>query len=130
MEKTLTIDGQKVKFKVTGGTTTRYKLNVGRDMFVDLLKMTPIMKELEKGIDIENLSLETLESIDFDVFINFIWVFAKTADDEVPDKLTWLDGFDEFPVLDIFTELQPLLEKSLEMSKTIKKSKHPATTNR
>lgn len=127
MEKTLTIDGQEVKFKVSGGTTTRYRANFGRDMFVDLLKMTPIMKEMEKGLDIENLSRETLERLDFDVFINFIWVFAKTADSGVPDKQTWLDEFDEFPVLDIFLELQPLLEKSLALSKKKTMKNHPAT---
>ena len=126
MEKTLTIDGQKVKFKVSGGTTTRYRANVGRDMFVDLLKMTPIMKEMEKGLDVENLTMETLERLDFDVFINFIWVFAKTADNSVPDKQSWLDEFDEFPVLDIFIELQPLLEKSLALSKKKTIKNHPA----
>lgn len=117
MEKTLKVDGRDVRFKVTGGTTTRYKSYFGRDLFDDLLEMIPNIEKYQKGESTDNIPVEDLKGINFDLFFDLVWVFAKTADDDVPDKLTWLDTFDEFPVLDIFMDLQELLEKSLAVSK-------------
>lgn len=74
--------------------------------------------ELQKeGISTENLDYETLQTIDFSVFENIAWSLAKTADSNIPDPDSWFDSFDEFPIMDIFPELQELIEKSLQTKK-------------
>jgi len=117
LEKTLTIDGKQVLFKSTGGTARRYRNQFGEDLFADLMKMSPLMEMKEKGLSTADLNREALQIIDFSVFENISWALAKTADPEIPDPDTWLDGFDEFPIMDIFPELQDLIEKSLQTKK-------------
>jgi hypothetical protein len=55
---------------------------------------------------------------------------AKTAEPTIPEPLEWLEQFDEFPIADIFPELQELMlasmqssKKNLEMSKAAAKGK-------
>lgn len=112
MEKTIEIDGRQVTFKSTAATPLRYKAQFGSDFFADIIKMYPIMK-----LNKEQLSYETLQSLDLEVFYNILWAMAKTADKTIPDPLTWLDGFDEFPLFDIFEEVQDLIIKNLQTSK-------------
>lgn len=115
MEKTIEIDGKKVKFKTTGATPLRYKAQFGRDFFKEILKMASL-KELENK-NKEEISMEDLEGLDFEVFYNISWVMAKTADSSISDPLTWLDEFDEFPMLDIIPELADMILASLQSKK-------------
>lgn len=119
MEKTIVIDGRKVKFKSTGAVAVRYKAQFNRDFFKDVLKMRPLTKVANKKA--EDITDEDLESLDFEVFYRIIWVLAKTADNEVPDLLTWLDSFDEFPVEDVIGELYELIASSIQSGSSKKK---------
>lgn len=114
MIKTITIDGKQVTFKSNGATPMRYKAQFGRDFMKDVVKMAPIAEHAGK----DDISLEVIEMIDFEVFSNILWVFAKTADPQnVPDPLAWLDQFDEFPVFDLFEDVQDLVMNNFETSK-------------
>ncbi|MED4354070.1 hypothetical protein P9265_17320 [Schinkia azotoformans] len=118
MEKTLTIDGKKVRFKSTGATALRYKAQFKKDYFSEILKLNQLskLKIDENGhLDVENVDLN---AIDFEVFYNISWSLAKTADKSIPDPLTWLDGFDEFPILDIIPEVQDLIVESIQAKKS------------
>jgi hypothetical protein len=42
---------------------------------------------------------------------------AKTANKEIPDPISWLDSFDEFPLLEIIPELQDMMLSSLQSKK-------------
>ena len=106
MEKTLKIDGKDVRFKVTGAVPMRYGQQFGTDFFKDVLKMAPLVEK--KKATAKDISL-----IDFEVFYNIAWTFAKTADKTIPDPIEWLDLFSEFPMMDIIPELQELLIKAL-----------------
>ena len=110
MEKTLTIDGQQVRFKSTGATPLRFKAQFGKDYFGELMKM----RSLES---VMNGDADALASFDFDGLYEIIWTLAKTANKEIPEPVEWLDQFDEFPLLDIFMDLQDLIMKSLQSSK-------------
>lgn len=110
MEKTLTIDGQEVRFKSTGATPLRYKAQFRKDYFSELMKM----RSLES---VMNGDAEALASFDFEGLYEIVWTLAKTADKDIPEHLEWLEGFDEFPLFDIFMELQDLIMKSLQSSK-------------
>ena len=112
MEKIIKIGDRPIKFKSTGATLLRYKLQFQRDMLTDLLM-------LEKAI---NKKDETnINSIDLEMFYNLLWTFAKTADKTIEPPLEWLDSFEEFPIFDIIPELQDLIFSNF---KTITNSKN------
>ncbi|KAB2334257.1 hypothetical protein [Bacillus mesophilum] len=113
MEKTIEIDGKKIKLKSTGATALRYKAQFQQDFFNDLFKLV-------KGGKIEKdgtIDPSTIESMDFEFFYNYTWVLAKQADKEIPDPIEWLDGFDVFPIIDIIPEIQDLLYKTIQSKK-------------
>ncbi|KAA0763000.1 hypothetical protein RCJ96_26645 [Bacillus sp. BSL6] len=114
MEKIIVIDGKEVPMKTTGATGIRYKAQFGRDMFADMFGLQAFMP-LFTGGNIPNKA--QLKDMDFDIIYNLAWVYAKTADKDISDPLSWLDSFSEFPVCDIVVELQDLIIRSLKTSK-------------
>lgn len=115
MEKTIEIDGKKVRLKSTGATPKRYKSQFGRDFFADIFKLNALTKLSGKAP--EELTLEEMELIDFDVFYDIIWTLAKTADRDIPEPEEWLDSFDEFPLLEIIPQAQDLITASIQSKK-------------
>ena len=65
----------------------------------------------------KKIDLKKIDKLDFDVFYNIIWVLAKTANKKIPDPITWLDEFEEFPLFDIIPELQDLILSSMQTKK-------------
>lgn len=112
MEKTITIDGKKVRLKSTAGTPFRYKAQFGKDMFADIFNLQTLMPLLNGKVDEMDFS-----KLDFDVIYNLVWAYAKTADDSISDPLTWLDEFGVFPIYEIMEEIQDILMKSIQTSK-------------
>lgn len=113
MEKTIIIDGKEVHFKSTGSMVLRYKAQFGKDFFSELLKMGA----LEQLKNPKKIKAKDLEGLDFEVFYNMAWVMAKTADPSIPDPLSWLDEFEEFPMFDILPELNDLIMSTLQSTK-------------
>lgn len=116
MEKTITIDGKKVRFKSNGATPLRYKAQFGKDFLKEILKMSPIEKISKKKKN-QEIDVKDLESLDFEVFYNIAWVMAKTADTSIEEPLEWLSSFDEFPIAEILPEMQELITASLMTTK-------------
>lgn len=112
MEKTIEIDGKKICFKSTAATPLRYKSQFGKDFFVDIMKLSSL-----DGLHSKKINIEKIEKVDFEVFYNIIWVLAKTADKKIPDPITWLDRFDEFPLFEIIPEVQDLILASIQTKK-------------
>ncbi|ENQ3080988.1 hypothetical protein ACEOWG_004320 [Bacillus cereus] len=112
MEKTIVVDGKQVRLKSTGGTPKRYKAQFGKDYFSDLMKLYPLIK-----LDLNDLDNMDFSLLDMDVFYNFTYVLAKTADPTIPDPITWLDTFDEFPIYEIIPEIQDMLMASMQSKK-------------
>jgi hypothetical protein len=115
LEKTIVIDGKKVIFKTNGAIPLRYKAQFGKDYFKEILKMLPLAKVNKKKKD--ELNVEDLEVLDFEVFYNVAWTMAKTADPSIPEPIEWLSSFEEFPMLVVFTEIQELMNATLQTSK-------------
>ena len=118
MEKTITISGKPVCFKCTGGFLIRYKEMTGRDPIQDIVKLSEV--QTEDGVDYSKINTRML----FDL----LWVLARTADPEVPDLLTWLDSFDEFPIGEIFPAVSDVIAGAFETTvetKTPAKKKAP-----
>ena len=119
MEKTLVIDGRQVPFRSTGAFLLRYKMQFQRDALKDLVKLGPLIKQVQamgETEDMEQLA-NIIETLDLQLFYNFAWVLAKVADNSIPEPMTWLDSFGEFPIMDIMSDLMELIEKSIGVSK-------------
>ena len=110
MEKTIKIDGRDVTFKSTGALPKRYKMQFQRDFFTDLISM-------EGAVSKKDASTNDIRKINFDVFYDIAWTLAKTADNAIPDPLTWLDGFETFPIIEIMPELQDMLSATIATKK-------------
>lgn len=114
MEKTIEIDGKKIRFKSNGATPLRYKAQFGRDYFKEILKLAPLEKLQGNKND---FSMEDLQALDFEIFYNIAWIMAKTADPTIPEAVEWLEQFEEFPMADIIPELQDLMISSFQTTK-------------
>jgi hypothetical protein len=117
MEITLTIDDKQVKFKSNGAVTKRYKMQFQRDFFTDITSFGLAIANEDIKSKNDGISMEVMRKIDFDLFLDIAWVFAKTADNTIPDPLTWLDGFDTFPIMEIFPDLQDLIASTISSKK-------------
>lgn len=115
MEKTIEISGKQVTFKSSGAVPKRYKMQFGRDFFKDLIGMGIVDKDYEDLSEKEQL--EAIRQIDFDMFYDIAWTLAKTADSSITDPLTWLDGFETFPIMDIVPQIQDVLAATISSKK-------------
>lgn len=112
MEKTIKIDGKEVRFRSTAATPLRFKAQFGKDYFAEIIKLNKLSKFKE-----DKTNYEALENADFEVFYNIIWTLAKTADKNIPEPLTWLDSFEEFPLFEIIPQIQDLITASIQTKK-------------
>lgn len=116
MEITLTIDGKEILFKSNGAVAKRYMMQFQRDMLKDILSLGVTEKKFDDMTENEKV-VWMRDNIDFNMFYDIAWVFAKTANNTIPDPLSWLETFDEFPILEIIEPLQGLLEKTIGSKK-------------
>lgn len=112
MEKTIEIDSKKIRFKSTAATPLRYKAQFGKDFFADIMKLSAL-----EGLNSKKIDLKKIDKLDFEVFYNIIWVLAKTANKTIPEPITWLDEFEEFPLFEIIPELQDMILASMQTKK-------------
>lgn len=113
MEKTVTIDGKQVRFKSNGATPIKYKMQFRKDFFAEILKL----HKLGKLKNLDEMDDDVLSTLDFEVFYNIAWTFAKTADSSLPDPETWLESFDQFPIFDFISELQEMIMANIQSKK-------------
>lgn len=116
MEITLTIDGKEIPFKSNGAVAKRYMMQFQRDMLKDILSLGVTEKKFDDMTESEKV-VWMRDNIDFNMFYDIAWVFAKTANNTISDPLSWLETFDEFPILEIIEPLQGLLEKTIGSKK-------------
>ncbi|PHE92465.1 hypothetical protein COF81_19595 [Bacillus pseudomycoides] len=119
MEKTITIDSKQVRLKSTAATVKRYKAQFRRDLFADMMKLGVIgtitsQDGSQSSIDLSNVNLN---QVDFEVIYDLIWLYAKTANPDIPDPITWLDGFDEFPIYEIMPEIDDMIQSTMGAKK-------------
>lgn len=112
MEKVIVVDGQEIPLMVVAGCTRMYKLQFRRDLIRDIYKMKKLEKYIKDG-ELE-MSDEAIAVIDFEVFSDLLWVFAKKADKTIPPPMEWEDQFTSLPFREIFPEVIHLLNILLE----------------
>lgn len=117
MEQTITISEQKVVFRADGATPLRYRAEFKRDYFADMLSLVGVFKNFE-GADYESADFSGLDT---EVLSNIIYLLAKTAEKGIGDMLDWFGSFDNFPLFDVFMELEPLIMSNMQT--IVKKAK-------
>lgn len=119
MKKIIEIDGRKVAFSSNATFLIRYKNQFKRDPISSLQKLSKLFEDYKKAAEIDPNA--TIDDSFIDMFYEFAWVLAYTADKSTPDLETWLDSFEEFPIIDVFTELQETITRAFECCIKLKK---------
>ena len=107
MEKIIKIADKEVALKTTGATLLRYKMQFGKDLLTELIKLDGAYQDGELKA----------EKLDFEMFFNILWVMAKAAAPEIKPPIEWLDEFEEFPILEILPEVMELLTNLMRTSR-------------
>lgn len=113
------IDDNKIVLSSNAATPLRYKMQFHSDFFADLLKLAKALdiKNEEDEIDLSKISWESLNHLDLSLLYNFVWVYAKAANNTIPDPLSWLDSLDSLPIESFSNELQDLIAHSIRSKK-------------
>lgn len=100
MVKTIEINGISCRMKSSAAIPRIYRIRFGRDIFVDMQKLSKQIKKNE-GSDESDLPIESLE-----MFENIAYVMHKHGDREQPDDINaWLDQFETFDIYEILPEI-------------------------
>ena len=123
MEKIIKISGQDVGFKAPASLPVRYYNATGRDLFVDLQTLADGTDRIENKRMIgkkktEDVQFKLNKNWNTMVFYGIAHTMARAYDDSVtPDLEDWIDSFEAFPIFEVFGELKPLLNASLQTTK-------------
>ena len=122
MEKIIKIAGQDVGFKAPASLPVRYYNATGRDLFVDLQTLADGTEQVESKPKLGKKKDEPVFKLNKNwntmVFYGIAHTMARAYDFAVtPDLEDWIDSFVSFPIFEIFGELKPLLNASLQTSK-------------
>lgn len=144
MEKTVKIGGKSVRLSNNVSWMMIYRDQFGRDIIPTLMPMIAGALDVVAGLITEvgedgELTLENVAKIaDGDAlinalihiggaemvdFINITWSMAKVCDDDLPDPIEWVKGFDDFPIDKLAPEVFGLAFKGVVSSKNLKRLK-------
>ncbi|MGX7371802.1 hypothetical protein ACWOE5_01125 [Aerococcus sanguinicola] len=73
--------------------------------------------EEQQNLNLNDLTYEDLSHLDLTVLYRLVYIMAKTANPDLPDLMTWLASFEEFPVADILPDTLENLYGLLQRSK-------------
>lgn len=111
MRKTIVADGKEIVLQTNGLVPLLYKKEFKRDFFADVIAL-------------ENRKL------DAEIAYNFIWTFAKIANDNIPDLWDWAAEFEVFPVLDYIPVITEMVTACISTKKaTDKRSSKKKTSS-
>lgn len=128
MRHVVNIDGKDVPLDGGASFIIIYRRYFGRDAITDLLPMMRIgvnvLQALSGQMTDEDMAAAMLaeEQLDAVQMMELIWALAKNADRDIPDFDEFYDQFDEFPVMDVMTEVVLFIVPTL-LSKTDKKKR-------
>ena len=103
MEKTIIVDGKKLRLRATAAVPRLYRMKFGRDIMKD---MAALEKSYAKAVTQE----EQFAATDLELSENCAYIMARHADPEnVPESIEdWLDEFDTFSIYLVLPEIMEL----------------------
>ena len=120
MEKIIEFSGHKIPFRATMRTLLIYKRQTGREYLSDAAELRKIIRTGEDGkplLDANGKPIIDLAALNTEALCGVAWAMAKTADNSIPPMDDWLDQFSEFPMLEILTDLFPLMSATLRIDR-------------
>lgn len=120
MEKIIEFSGKKILFRATMRTLLIYKRQTGREYLSDAAELRKIIRTGDDGkplLDANGKPIIDLGALNTEALCGVAWAMAKTADSSVPPMDDWLDQFEEFPMLEILTDLFPLMSATLRIDR-------------
>lgn len=110
MQKTIEISGIECTFKSSAAIPRIYRMKFGKDIFVDLAKLSKDVKK--KDIPIDSLEL----------FENIAYIMHKHGDPSQPDDINeWLEQFETFDIYQVLPEILTLWGLENQTTSTAKK---------
>ena len=113
MEKTITIDGKEIRLKANAMLPLIYRNSFSQDIF-------KVQGTLFGLIGRGGINLKGIEDVDCVGIMQIIWCMAKAADQSVPKFEEWLDGFETFPIFDVFEDVLDLFMVNIATTSKIK----------
>lgn len=143
MEITVNIAGKETRFKKSGGTMRRFKSKFGREWFAELDKIARMQRRAAEAAKAEGYDLTKPEpakkktgkkkaaeedltdtqvfalsaaiaQYDSDPYYDMLYIMAKEANPDIPDSVEeWLDSYDDFPFLEVWTKVSPMLSREM-----------------
>lgn len=105
MDRIVKIDEKDVKFRATARTPRLYRMVIGRDLIVDMNRLSKKYKAVDEakktGKDL------SFSSEDLQVFEDVAYVMARHATPDMIERTAddWLDSFNMFSIYEILPEI-------------------------
>lgn len=105
MDKIIRIDDKEVKFRATARTPRLYRALIGRDMIIDMNKLSKSLKRVKESD--ENGEEASFSSEDLQIFEDTAYIMARHANPDIPQKTPdeWLDTFNMFSIYEVLPDL-------------------------
>ena len=116
MKQTITIKGHQITLESNAFTTLLYKKQFNKDYFKELLLVAKVFNG-QQTFSLEDLTEESLEAFDSELFYRLFWIFAMTADPSIPDFLDFYMEHSYLELKDIMQNVGTMLEASLVTKK-------------
>lgn len=122
MDRIIRIDDKDVEFRATARTPRLYRIITGRDMIIDMNKLSKSFKRVEeadkKGEEVSFTSQDLL------IFEDTAYVMARHANPDIEERTAddWLDTFNMFSIYEILPKLLELWGENTRTTSTSKKN--------
>jgi hypothetical protein len=119
MQKKIEIDGKVVPLVSSAASPIIYRNAFKRDFFDDfgIVMEMALDSTKKKKADRAADAIKMFSGGRVSLLINFVWVYARNADQNLPDLDTWLEQYDEFPIFDFIEDVIDLMQQSLTTKK-------------
>lgn len=121
MDKVIRIDDKDVEFRATARTPRLYRMLTGRDMIIDMNKLSKSFKAVEEAK--KNGDEICFSSQDLLIFEDTAYVMARHANPDMEEKTAddWLDKFNMFSIYEVLPQLLVLWGENQRTTSTPKK---------
>lgn len=121
MDRIITIDNKEVEFRATARTPRLYRVITGRDMIIDMNKLSKALKKVQEADENgEEIGFTTQELL---IFEDSAYVMARHAKPDLEEKTAdeWLDTFNLFSIYEVLPQLLELWGENQRTTSTPKK---------
>lgn len=121
MKKTIEVGTKKIVLESNAFTPLAYKKQFNKDFFQELFAIAKAFQG-KKSFSFDNLSDESIKAFDTELFYRFFWIFAFTANPEVPSFLEFYSEYSDLTFEDIVVGIVSLIEASFVTKKKVDSS--------